>query len=238
MNIVVLLAGGRGERTGENIPKQFIEICGKPLIAHSLEVYEKSSCIDAVEVVCLNGYEDIIWAIKEKYNFSKLKWVTNGGESCQLSTMKGIFYLEGKVDDDDYVMLNMSTSVFINDELIIDSFRVAKECGNAFACMKCVYNNAETFDGISSKKIHAKETHRTINLPWTAKFSKFDRLYREAFEKNIAMDETAYAPTLFLAMGETLFFSKDTSLNKIHITTKEDIEIVTALLEYFRKREG
>ena len=51
MNIAVVLAGGTGERLGAGKPKQFVEILGKPLIAYSLELYQKATCIDAIEVV-------------------------------------------------------------------------------------------------------------------------------------------------------------------------------------------
>ena len=53
MNTVLMLAGGVGARMGANIPKQFIEIKGKPIIAHTLEILEKNQNIDAVEIVLL-----------------------------------------------------------------------------------------------------------------------------------------------------------------------------------------
>ena len=232
MNVAIILAGGTGQRLGAAIPKQFVEVCGKPLIVYSLEIYQNSPQIDAIEVVCVPDYIDTIWKYVEMYNLDKVKWVISGGDSCQDSTKNGIFNLEGKLNEDDVVMIGMSTSVFVDEDIITDSLMTCKEYGNAFACMQCIYNMAETFDGISSQNIHFKESHKTLNMPWTAPFGKIDELYRKAYKEGIETSSTSYAPTLFLALGETLYLSKDTSLNKLHVTTPEDLEIIAAIIEH------
>lgn len=56
MNIAVILAGGIGKRLGAGKPKQFVELCGKPMILYSMEIYQKSSQIDAIEIVCVKEY--------------------------------------------------------------------------------------------------------------------------------------------------------------------------------------
>ena len=60
MNTVLMLAGGVGARMGANIPKQFIKIKGKPIIAYTLDILEKNANIDAVEIVCVHGFEDLL----------------------------------------------------------------------------------------------------------------------------------------------------------------------------------
>jgi 2-C-methyl-D-erythritol 4-phosphate cytidylyltransferase len=230
MNVAMILAGGVGKRLGKNQPKQFVEVLGKPLIAYCLEIYEASPHIDAIEVVCKAEFIDEVKSYKEKYGFSKLSWVVPGGSSCQESTKNGIYALEGKLQPEDMLIIGMSTSVFVNDEIIKDSLDVAAKRGNAFCAMQCIYNMATTDDGISSTSINFKEKHKTLNMPWTAPFGTYLRLYKEGEAKGIEMGETSYAPTLFLALGETLYFSKDTSKNKLHVTTPEDLEIVTGCL--------
>ena len=56
MNIAVILAGGIGKRLGAGKPKQFVELCGKPMILYSMEIYQKSSQIDAIEIVCVKEH--------------------------------------------------------------------------------------------------------------------------------------------------------------------------------------
>ena len=53
-NIAIILSGGVGFRVGAGIPKQFIKICGKPIIAYTIEKFQNHPEIDAIEVVCVN----------------------------------------------------------------------------------------------------------------------------------------------------------------------------------------
>lgn len=232
MNIAILLAGGVGKRLGADKPKQFVELLGKPMILYAMQIYEKSSAIDALEIVCVPEYIDFVWQLAKENNITKLKWVCAGGASCQESTRNGIFNLEGVCQPDDMLSVNMSSSIFVSEEILEDSFRVAEKYGSAFACLQCVYNNAETEDGISSTKINFKEKNRTINMPWTASFGKLDAMYHKAYDEGIETGEAAYMPTLFLALGEPIYFSLDDGLNKIHIQRPADIEIAEAVLEY------
>ena len=152
MNVAVLLAGGVGNRLGAGKPKQFVDLLGKPMIVYAMEIYEKSPLIDALEVVCVPEYIDYVWELSKEYGITKLKWVCAGGTSCQESTRNGIFNLEDKLSPDDMLTVNMSSSIFVSEEILQDSFEVAKKYGSAFACMQCIFNNAETEDGISSTK--------------------------------------------------------------------------------------
>ncbi len=232
MNIAILLAGGVGRRLGAGKPKQFVELLGKPMILYAMELYEKSPVIDALEIVCVPEYKDYVWQLAKGNGISKLKWVCDGGATCQESTRNGIFNLEGICSPDDMLSVNMSSSLFVSDEILEDSFRVAQQYGNAFACLQCVYNNAETEDGISSTKINFKEKNRTINMPWTASFGKLEDMYPTANEEGIETGEEKYMKKLFLAIGEPIYFSMDDGLNKIHIQRPADIEIAEAVLEY------
>ena len=238
MNIAILLAGGIGARLDAGKPKQFVELLGKPMIVYAMEIYENSPIIDALEVVCVPEYMDYVWELAKEHHITKLKWVCAGGASCQESTRNGIFNLKDVCSPEDMLSVNMSSSIFVSDEILEDSFRVAKQYGSAFACMQCIYNNAETEDGISSTKINFKEKNRTINMPWTASFGKLYPMYKTAFEQNIETGEAAYMPTLFLAMGEPIYFSMDDGLNKIHVTRKADVEIANAVLEYRKNHKN
>lgn len=235
MNIAILLAGGIGKRLGAGIPKQFVELLGKPMILYAMEIYEKSSFIDALEIVCVPEYIDFVWNLARDNNITKLKWVCAGGDSCQESTRNGIFNLEGFCAPDDMISVNMSSSLFVSEKILENSFQVARQYGSAFACMPCVYNNAESDNKISSTKINYKEKNYTLNMPWTSSFRKLDAMYHKAYEEGIETGESSYMPTLFLALGETIYFSYDDGLNKIHIQRPADIEIAEAILEYRKK---
>lgn len=234
MNIAVMLAGGTGERLGADCPKQYLNIGGKPLIIHCLEVFERSEDIDAIEVVSHKDWISHIWQLAGKWEITKVKWVCEGGDICQDSIRNGIFNLEGKVEEEDLLMFAMSSSPFVNEEIIKDSIRVCKQYGNAFACMQSKYNLAYSENGVSSERINFKEYNKTINMPWTSTFGQLSRNYKKAYAEGIEIELRSYMPTLWVALGEKLYFSKDTTKNLLHATYKEDIEIFNAVL----KQEG
>lgn len=236
MNYAIVLAGGTGKRMGADVPKQFTEIVGRPVITYVLEMLENAACVDRVCVVTVPSYRQTVWEWCAEYGYRKVRWVAEGGDTCQASTYCGVRALEGVADDEDVAAVCLSTGVFLTDSILEDSFSTAKKHGNAMAAMPCIYNLAETFDGVRADAIHYKETHRTLNLPWTAKYGLMRNLYARAWTEGVQMDEAAYLPTLLLYYGYPLYLSKDTSLNKLHLTTPEDTEILTAILE--RRKAG
>ena len=78
-NIALIIAGGVGARTHQDIPKQFINVYDKPIIIYTLESFQKHQLIDAIEVVCLDGWHDILRAYAAQFGITKLKWVRDIG---------------------------------------------------------------------------------------------------------------------------------------------------------------
>ena len=72
MNIGMIIAGGIGARTQQDIPKQFINVHDKPIIVYTLEAFQKHPNIDAIEVVCLQGWHDIVRAYALQFGITKI----------------------------------------------------------------------------------------------------------------------------------------------------------------------
>ena len=100
-NVGLLIAGGSGNRMHQDIPKQFINVYDKPVLLYTLEGFQKHPQIDAIEVVCIDGWHDVLWAYAKQFDITKLKWVVSGGSTGQESIRNGVFNLEGKIDDND-----------------------------------------------------------------------------------------------------------------------------------------
>ena len=112
MNIAVILAGGTGTRVGANIPKQFIEVLGKPILAYTLEDFQLNSEIDAIEIVCHKDWMDEVRRICDEYSISKLRWLTIGGAIFQESTLNGVYNLKDKISPDDIVVISFGYFLF------------------------------------------------------------------------------------------------------------------------------
>ena len=81
MNIALLTAAGNGTRMHQDIPKQFIHVDNKPVIIYTMEAFQKHPSIDAIVVVTLDSWSEVIWAYAKQFNITKLKWVVAGGET-------------------------------------------------------------------------------------------------------------------------------------------------------------
>lgn len=245
MNIAVILAGGVGSRLGAGIPKQFVEILGKPILAYTIEPFEKHPYVDAILVVCVKPYMDYVWELKEKYGFEKLKWVTEGGATFQESVMNGMNYLSDKAQRDDTVLFHFGASPFIKPDIISDVIRVCKEKGtNAISTTDYLLlsGKKKTTESVSNPDNFTEEyinrdTIAVMNTPHAFQYGFLVDMYKEAIETNIINTVEPHTTTLMYALGRKIYFSKG-SQNNIKITTKEDLEMFEGyVLEQQRKSE-
>ena len=79
MNIALIVAGGKGQRMNQEIPKQFLNVYDKPVIIYTLQCFQNHPDIDAIEVVCLDGWAEILQAYAKQFDIEKLKWITPSG---------------------------------------------------------------------------------------------------------------------------------------------------------------
>ena len=112
MNIAIIIAGGSGNRMGQDIPKQFINVYDKPVLIYTLEGFQKHPLIDAIEVVCISGWENMVQAYANQFNITKLKWIVPGGNSAQESIRNGVFNLEGKCSDNDTIVFQFAQALY------------------------------------------------------------------------------------------------------------------------------
>ena len=90
-NYAIILAGGAGTRLGGPMPKQFISLNDKPVIVHTLENFEKNKDIEAVLIVCIKDFIQLLEEIIVEYELKKVKWIVPGGDTSHDSTRNGIF---------------------------------------------------------------------------------------------------------------------------------------------------
>ena len=242
MNVALILAGGVGNRLGAKIPKQFIEVLGKPILAYTIETFEQHPEIDAVLVACVKPYMDYMWEMKEKYCLSKLKWVTEGGDTFQGSVLNGIRFLEDKIGRDDIVLVHFGASPFLTADIITDCIRVCKEKGNAISTTDFYVLSGKKKSTASvadpenySEEYIDRETVAVMNSPHAFKYGFIDDLYNEAIERGVIDTVEPHTTTLMYAMGKKIYFALG-SQNNIKITRKEDLELFEGyVLEQQRK---
>ena len=229
MNVAIIIAGGSGKRMGQDIPKQFINVYDKPVLIYTLESFERHPKIDAIEVVCLEGWHDVLLAYAKQFNITKLKWVVAGGTTGQESIRNGVYNLEGKCAKDDTIIIHDGIRPLVDEIVLTDVILKCQQYGNAVTSLPY---NEQIFvidDEISTTKYIPRETLRRVSTPQAYKFNKLDWAYHEAYEKEIGIYGSAYTNTMMVELGERLYFASGSDKN-IKLTTKDDIALFKALL--------
>lgn len=232
MNTAIIIAGGSGHRMGQDIPKQFINVYDKPVIIYTLEGFQRHPQIDAIEVVCIDGWHEVLWAYASQFNITKLKWIVSGGNTGQESIRNGVFNLEGKVNDNDIIVIHDGIRPLIDESVLTDVILKAQKYGNAVTSLP--YNeqifviNPE--DETTTKQYIKRETLRRVSTPQAYQFGKLDWAYHEAFEKKIGIYGSSYTNTMMVELGETLHFAAGSDKN-IKLTTKDDLDMFKGYLK-------
>ncbi|MBF0709854.1 MULTISPECIES: 2-C-methyl-D-erythritol 4-phosphate cytidylyltransferase [unclassified Gemella] len=232
MNIAIIIAGGSGSRMGQDIPKQFINVYDKPVIIYTLESFQRNPLIDAIEVVCIDGWHDVLWAYAKQFNIDKLKWVISGGETGQESIRNGVYNLKDTVSEDDIVIIHDGIRPLVDDSVLEDVIAKAKKYGNGVTSLP--YNEQifviDEDDENTTQKYVVRETLRRVATPQAYNYNLLYTKYQEAFDKKIGIYGSSYTNTMMVDLGEKLYFAKGSDKN-IKLTTKDDLEMFKAYLK-------
>jgi len=230
MNIALIIAAGSGQRMGQDIPKQFINIYDKPIIIYTLEAFQNHPEIDAIEIVCLEGWQEILKSYCKQFNINKLKWVVSGGTTGQESIRNGIYHLEQECNIYDNIIIHDGIRPMVESSVLSELIITCNKYGNAVTSLPY---NEQIFiktDELTTNKYISRETLRRVQTPQAYKFEKLLWAYQTAFENGIGIYGASYTNTLMVDLGETLHFSLGSDKN-IKITTTDDIELFKALLK-------
>ena len=134
MNIAVIFAGGSGVRMGAGIPKQFLEINGKPIIVHTLELFENHNEIDKIYIVMLEEYIPYMNKLVKKFGLDKVCGIVAGGETGQDSIYNGLKKAQSENGDDSIVLIHDGVRPWVSYDTISRNIQGVKDCGNAITC--------------------------------------------------------------------------------------------------------
>ena len=232
MNVALIMAGGVGERTHQDIPKQFLNVYDKPVIIYTLEAFQKHPDVDTIMVSCISGWEEILWAYAKQFNMNKLRWVIKGGETGQETAYNGAVALKDVCGDDDIIIQHDSIRPMVSADIISDCIVKAKKYGTGLAAMRCQETIIRTKNGMfGNENIERWEIMR-VQTPQAYKYSKYLWVHEEALRRGIT--NAVYTNTIMVDLGETVYFSLGSDRN-LKITTLEDIDMFKAL--YKTKRD-
>jgi 2-C-methyl-D-erythritol 4-phosphate cytidylyltransferase len=228
--IAVILAGGSSSRNSEASPNQFIDVNGKPVIMYCLEAYEKHPSIDAVYIVCLSGWEQVLGTYINRYNITKFAGLISAGATGIESVKNAIDFISQRYDTKKTtVVLQESTRPMISTALISKALVCCEQKGSAVA-----YRSMDEFVQFTQNKNGElnyinRESLYSIESPEAHPLSTLVSVFEEASRQSITLDDTCFAMFMHKLGHELCCF--ESSSNNIKIVRQEDIAYFKALLE-------
>ena len=227
MNIALIIAGGVGQRMGQDIPKQFINVYDKPVIVYTMEAFQKHPNIDGIEVVCLEGWHEVLYAYARQFGITKLENIVPGGKNGQDSIRNGLNDIATRHEGNDIILIHDAIRPMLSQEIISDNLRVCKQYGNAITVVPCTAAMLKTYDSLSSTEQVARDNLKITQTPQSFFLKDIVAAHKEALEKGII--SSVASCTMYIELGKKLYMSTGSEKN-IKLTTTEDVEIFKALL--------
>ena len=231
MNYTVIFAGGIGSRMGSSIPKQFLEVAGKPIIIHTIEKFAEHPEIDGIVVVSKEEYIDYCRDLISKYNIGKIFDVIAGGETGQQTIFHGLDYLYNNVSHDpkkDIVLIHDGVRPLINGKLITESIKCTKKNGNSIAAAKAIETVIRVNDEGKMKETVDREKCRNAKAPQCFFLEDIINCHHRAIADG--RENMIDSATLMSVYGYTLY-TTECGQENIKITTPIDYYMFKGMYE-------
>lgn len=196
-NVAVVVAGGSGTRMGQDIPKQFINVFDKPVLIYTLESFQRHPDVDAIAVVCIDGWQTMVDAYAKQFNIDKLQWIVPGGGSVQESIRNGVEHLEHELDPEDIVIIHDGIRPLIDADVLTDVIQVCERYGNAVTSLPY---NEQIFvinqdDPSTTVQYVPREQLRRVSTPQAYRYGKLLAAYRTRRSRRTSASTVPATPT-------------------------------------------
>lgn len=229
MNIGVIFAGGVGRRMNtKGKPKQFLEVHGKPIIVHTIDIFQNTEAIDAVVVVCVSDWLDYMNNLVERFNLTKVKAVVAGGETGQMSILKGLEAAEQLATDDAVVLIHDGVRPLINEEVINANIQSVKETGSAVTSVRAKETVVLVNDSSKISEVVDRTRSFIAKAPQSFYLSDILSIERDAISKGIT---DAIDSSTLMGMYNRELTIVEGPYENIKITTPDDFYMFKALYD-------
>lgn len=214
----LIVAGGKGNRIGGRIPKQFLEVSGKTVLMHTIDVF---SCYDPTMeiIVVLPEHQTTVWEnLCKSYAYSTVHTVCPGGEIRFYSVKNGL----SRISAEGIVFIHDGVRPLVSRETLDRCYRSASEHGNAIPVMP-VIDSLRKVRNSENRAVNRAE-YVTVQTPQTFLISQIREAYKQKYNPLFTDDASVLE-----AAGEKIFLVPGNPEN-VKITYPEDLEIIRHLL--------
>ena len=229
MNYALIIAGGSGNRMGQDIPKQFMHVDDCPIIVHTLLAFERHPDIHGIAVVCLDGWQTVLRSYANQFSVTKPKWIFKGGNSGMESIHNGIYGLrEEGCQGEDLVLIHDAVRPLLSQDIISSNIAICQKYGYAITGIRCREAILESEDGFSTTKSIPRDKLIRTQTPQTFRLRNIIEAHEEAAVRGI--ENSVASCTLMAELGGREMHIVPGSEKNIKVTTVEDLEILKALM--------
>lgn len=229
MNYALIIAGGSGNRMGQDIPKQFMHVDNCPIIIHTMLAFERHPDINGIAVVCLDGWQTVLRSYANQFSVTKLKWIFDGGDNGQASIRNGIYGLrDAGCTGDDLVLIHDAVRPLLSQDIISSNIAICQKYGYAITGIKCREAILESDDGFAATTSIPRDKLVRTQTPQTFRLRNIIAAHESAAERGVTNSVASCTLIAELGLGEMHIVPG--SEKNIKITTVEDLEILKALM--------
>lgn len=231
MNIAVIFAGGCGVRMGAGIPKQFLEINGKPIIIHTLELFENHPQIDKIYMSMVEDYIPHMHKLAAKFGITKLSAIVKGGETGQDSIYNALSKAAEENPGDSVVLIHDGVRPWVSYDTISRNIEGCLKNGNAITCTPCFETILMSTNGNIVENVPYRKDTYAAQAPQTFVLEDILSAHEEVRKKESKYDNLVDSCTLIKSIGRTAYMVEGNRGN-IKVTTPEDVYMYRALIQY------
>ncbi len=226
----MIFAGGVGERMkSADIPKQFLEIEGKPIIIRTLEHFSNHPEVDAIVVSCISTWIDVLKEHIKKFNIQKVVDIVPGGSNGHESIHNGLVRVQEYSKPEDLVLICDGVRPILTEELISTCIADTRIYQSAVPVTPSIDSVLYSEDGIMCGKSFVRSTTYITQAPQGYTMEKIMWAHDEAERRGIASPTSS--SELLIELGEQVHIFTGIRDN-IKVTTPEDLHVLRATQYY------
>ena len=226
---VVILAGGTNDGYRPNVPNQFINVHGKPIIVYCMDAYQNHPSVDDIYVVSPKGWENIIKAYARQYGITKLKELIPAGSSGTASLKNAVDRIKGKYEADDILIIQEATRPMVTPETISRLLQESSEAGSATICHRMNDYVQFSIDAENPRYVN-RDSIIAVQSPEAHKFSLITEVFERTREREYRLVDSCCTMLLY-NLGYDINFIEG-STNNIKISREEDIAAFSAKVKH------
>ena len=237
MNYGLILAGGVGQRMRRTgMPKQFLEVFGKPIIIYTLQKFEYCEDIDEIVIACHSSWKEYMESMMQRYGLKKIKAIISGGKDRQESVLNGIKYLQNAgATENDVIVIHDGVRPLIQESILSENVRIAKKYGSAMTVRPVIESVViTTKDEAEFEDFKRRDETYSLTAPQSFQLKLLIQAYKDIEGKDTPIPLLDSA-LVFTYLGNNIHIIKDNN-NNIKVTTPEDYYILKAMLELEENR--